>query len=272
MVYYRGKGFRSAFAEIGELRSIIPRTIPILVLSATVTQKIFSEVLERLFLTTVYLVAMTPQRSNIRYTVRPEVTIGELSEELSSSLKEKRREYPKTIVFCRNYQHCSQIYVLIRKNLKEHFTDPPNSPDLHTFRLVDMYTRASLVEMNEKVMSSFKTAGSKLRVVIATIAFSMGVDCPDIRQVIHYGMPNLIEDYVQETGRAGRDGCLSDAILIYKTGKYVEKEMILYGQNSTICRRKILFQNFLCYKEDRTEQKCMCCDICTLKCECEHCK
>ena len=95
---------------------------------------------------------------------------------------------------------------MLRKNLKEDFTEPPNSPDLHVFRLVDMYTRASLLEMNQKVMASFKTPGSKLRIVIATIAFAMGVDCPDIRQVLRYGPPNLVEEYVQETGRAGRDG------------------------------------------------------------------
>ena len=265
---YRGKGFRSAFADIGELRSIVSRKIPVVVLSATVTQQIFSEVMECLFLKEVHLVALSPQRSNITYSVRPEVTIKELSEELALSLKERRREYPKTIVFCRNYQHCSQFYLLLRKNLKEDFTEPPNSPDLHVFRLVDMYTRASLLEMNEKVMASFKTPGSKLRIVIATIAFAMGVDCPDIRQVLHYGPPSLVEEYVQETGRAGRDGLPSKAILIYKT---VGKEMVDYGQNSYICRRKLLFQNFLCYKEDIIEPKCICCDICKIKCECENC-
>ena len=116
---YRGKGFRSAFADIGELRSIVSGKIPVAVLSATVTQQIFCEVLECLFLKEVHLVALSPQRSNITNSVRPEVTIKELSEELALSLKEKKREYPKTIVFCRSYQHCSQFYLLLRKNLKE---------------------------------------------------------------------------------------------------------------------------------------------------------
>ena len=128
---YRGKGFRSPFADIGELRSIDSRKIPVVVLSATVTQQIFSEGMEFLFLKEVHLVALSPQRSNITYSVRPEVTIKELSEELAFSLKENRREYPKTIVFCRSYyQHCSQLYLLLRKNLIEDFTEPPNSPDL----------------------------------------------------------------------------------------------------------------------------------------------
>ena len=66
----------------------------------------------------------------------------------------------------------------------------------------------------------------------------MGVDCPDIRQVLHYGPPNLVEEYVQETGRAGRDGLPSKAILIYKTGKFVgrrwwimDKIVIFAGEN-----------------------------------------
>ena len=64
----------------------------------------------------------------------------------------------------------------------------------------------------------------------------------------------------------------SKAILISKTGKYVRKEMVDYGQNSYICRRKLLFQNFLCYKEDIIEPKYICCDIiCKIKCECENC-
>jgi len=79
------------------------------------------------------------------------------------------------------------------------FLEPPGSLHIYIiFRLVDIYTRASLVEMNEKVLISFKKPGSKLRIVITTLSFGMGVDCPDVRQVIHY------EDYVQETGRAGR--------------------------------------------------------------------
>ena len=89
----------------------------------------------------------------------------------------------------------------------------------------------------------------------------MGVDCPDIRQVLHYGPPNLVEEYIQETGRAGRDGLPSTAILIYKTGKYVGKEMVDNGENSYICSRKLLLH----YKEDIIEPKCICCDICKIK-------
>ncbi len=109
-----------------------------------------------------------------------------------------------------------------------------------------MYTRASLAEMNEEVMSSFKTAGSKLRIVIATVAFSMGVDCPDIRQVIHYGVPNLIEEYVQETGQAGRDGLLSEAELILKKRKICwEGNNIIWTEYNNLQKKNIISKFFV---------------------------
>ena len=71
--------------------------------------------------------------------------------------------------------------------------------------MVDMYTKASLPHMKEKVLVTFKVIGSTLRIVIATTAFSMGIDCLDVYRVFHYGPPGCKEEYVQETGRAGRD-------------------------------------------------------------------
>lgn len=126
--------------------------------------------------------------------------------------------------------------------------------------------------MNEKVLKSFKEPGSKLRIVIATTAFGMGVDCPDIRQIIHYGATNLLEEYVQETGRAGRDGLPSRAVLIYlKPGRHVGDEMKVYGANIISCRRELLFQQFLSYVQEDVKSLCLCCDICAVMCECEKC-
>lgn len=67
--------------------------------------------------------------------------------------------------------------------------------------------------MSEKVLTSFTVPGSTLRLLIATTAFAMGVDCRDIRDIIHWGAPSSIEQYVQEKGRAGRDGFQAVAVL-----------------------------------------------------------
>ena len=86
------------------------------------------------------------------------------------------------------------------------FTDPSGYPDYHQFCLVDMYTRTSSEERKRKVLNPFMIAGSKLRIVVTTTAFSMGNDCPDIRNVIHIDPPNSVEQCVQESGQAGRNG------------------------------------------------------------------
>ena len=127
-----------------------------------------------------------------------------------------------------------------------------------------MFTRASKKEMKEKVLTSFVKADGKLRLVIATTAFSMGIDCPDIRNVIHFGPPPTVEQYIQEIGRAGRDGQQSTALLLYggTIGKHIEKKVQTYGKNTTTCRRKLVFKDFLLYDNEFGQEATNCCDIC----------
>lgn len=102
-----------------------------------------------------------------------------------------------------------------------------SSPDCFPrFRLVDMYTHCTHQTVKDQVLELF-TSPSSLRVVVATIAFGMGVDCPDVRQIIHWGVPEDVETYVQET--AGRDGFLSCAVLFHGHGD--PGESILYHRS-----------------------------------------
>ena len=77
-----------------------------------------------------------------------------------------------------------------------------------------MYARASSNDMKKKILLFFMTVNSTLRVVIATTAFGMGIDCPDIVNLVHYGPPAHLEQYAQETGRAGRNGESATAVLL----------------------------------------------------------
>ena len=95
------------------------------------------------------------------------------------------------------------MYQTLRGMLGNEFTDPPEYPDAHKFHLIDMCTRASSDEMKEKILELFKTEGGKLRLLMATSTFSMGVDCPDISNVVHLGPLSCLVRYVQETGRGG---------------------------------------------------------------------
>ena len=128
--------------------------------------------------------------------------------------------------------------------------------------------------MREALLTSFAGAGSRLRVLIATTAFGMGVDCKDIYRVIHWGLPREIEEYVQETGRAGRDGHKSQAILMYgSVRRDVSLKMKDYGQNSAYCRRDILFSDFMYSVDKDSVVGCQCCDVCAcaLACRCKEC-
>lgn len=90
--------------------------------------------------------------------------------------------------------------------------------------------------MKELIMQIFRANKSILRVLIATTAFSMGIDFPDIHQIYHWRAPSDVEQYLQEIGRAGREGKSSHAILITSKGyRHVQQKMKLYCENKESC-------------------------------------
>ena len=101
-----------------------------------------------------------------------------------------------------------------------------------------MYTRASTVAKREQVLATFSEVGedtAPLRLIIATTAFGMGVDCHSIRRILHWGCPSSLEEYVQETGRCGRDGLDADAILFQgKESKHADEDIRDYRANNEL--------------------------------------
>lgn len=136
---------------------------------------------------------------------------------------------------------CVQIYIY---TLGNDFTDSKDAPDISKFRLVDMFTSIVDAQHKDRILQLF-TMESHLRVVVATIAFGMGIDLPDVRQVIHIGPPDDVESYIQETGRAGRDGLPSLAILLNISGSsyHLTQSMKDYKSNKESCRRDCLFED-----------------------------
>ena len=144
--------------------------------------------------------------------------MNETFQTLLVQLTRRRTSCPRTIICCQMFQDCSNLYLFFKVNLGVNFTEPPGAPtQLSRYRLVEIFTSCTPVNVKDQIISAF-TVPSQLRVVCATVAFGMGVNCPDVRQVIHLGPPEDLESYIQETGRVGRDGLISQAILLKKKG------------------------------------------------------
>lgn len=271
---FRGDEFRFAFAEIGSVRSLIPRSVRILALTATATKETLESVKSRLSLQDPAVIGLPPDRVNIKYTVCPPVK--DLCHQLSDELASKRLDTPKTVLFCRSLQHCANIFATIKRLLGKNITEPPESPPNYSNCLVSVFTSVSTVHMRELLLQEFTTAGTKLRLLIATTAFGLGVDCSDIERIINWGSPSTLEELVQEAGRGGGDGRPTEAILYPKVvGKRIMKAVKDYQKNTKECRRVNLFRNFLFAAQKSSKQlmtACACSDLCSKLCNCSKCK
>ena len=268
-----GDQFRKSFSRIGDLRSLIPKHVNILALTATATYETISVVIDKLSMQEVKIVALSACRNNICYKLKssPSTTVEDLTDDICKEFSEKRTEFPKTILYVRTYKDCIKVYQLLKTKMAAEFTESVGYPNLSGYRLVEMYTRILPVEKKDEVLISF-SSNTNLRLVIATTAFGMGVDIQDVTRVIHWGSPSTKEEYIQETGRSGRNG--SDALaILYTTGskKYLKSSMVQYIENKSQCRRNLLFKDFIMYSDNETICGCKCCDVCEKKCECIVC-
>ena len=130
--------------------------------------------------------------------------------------------------------------------------------------LIDpMYHSQTSQVIKSHITESFADPNGHVRILIATIAFGMGVDCQGLNTVFHFGPPSTVEDYFQETGRAGRNGKQSYAILLNYPGctrsKSISVDMRLYLGNNTLCRRRLLLKTFGVSSHRAPKE---CCDIC----------
>ena len=237
-------------------------------MTATATTATRENVITSLGLIDTVIVSSSPDKPNISYSVRVKASIEDVFTPLVDKLRAVRCRLPRVIIYCRRCEECAELYHFFHSSLKQEFTEPVGAPNLTMFRLVDMYTGVTRKSIGDSIVTSFGTSHAPLRVVICTIAFGMGIDCVDVRQVIHWGPSSDIESYVQECGRAGRNGLPSNAVLFWKTAdfRFQSKEMELYCRGQEECRRAKLMSYFDC--TNNSIAGCKCCDVCAAKCKC----
>ena len=268
--FCKGDEFRKEFSQLGEVRSLIPEGIHIMALTATATRSTHLDICHTLGMKDPSVVTVILNKGNIKYELAAKPgTIEEPFSPLVGEVRRNREHTDRTIIYCRMYDSCSQIYIYITASLGRERTQPVGVCDLARFRLVDMFSACTTTAVRNSILESFSIADATLRIVIATVAFGMGIDCPNVRKIIHWGAPDDIEFYLQETGRAGRDGLPASAIL-YPSGDTLHNTdtfMKDYISNRDKCRRKLLLEQFEGTVEDnQTVPSYMCCDICEGKC------
>ena len=270
ILYFRGDSFRLAFAEIGTLRSLLPNSVNVSALTATATKATMDCIVEKLSLKCPEVIGLPPNRKNIKYIVKRDVTFQDFCSNLVDDLIKWRIRMQKTVLLCTTLQECVNIYSFVKKRLRPKITEPPGVPNILQFRLVDMFTAGSTTDMRENILAEFCQKDTKLRLIIASSAFGLGVDCPDITHIINWGPPATLEDLLQQSGRAGRDGTQSEAIFYYrKAGKNTTKCKKDYGLNESVCRRCLLYNGFLFSVPEYDIPLCLCCDICSFMYICQ---
>ena len=185
-----GYDFRPSYLQIADIRKLVPN-VPILALTATATPEVVDDIQDRLGFKEKNVFRMSFERKNLAYVVRQ-------TEDKEAEMVHILQSIPKTaIVYCRSRKRTKEIaQMLTEQGISATWYHAGLEPGIKDQRQNDWQN-------------------DKIRVMVATNAFGMGIDKPNVRVVIHIDSPSSLEAYFQEAGRAGRDGNKAYAVLLY---------------------------------------------------------
>ncbi|HIG93997.1 MAG: ATP-dependent DNA helicase RecQ [archaeon GW2011_AR13] len=250
-----GHDFRPSYRELKNLRETFPN-ISIIALTATATPKIQNDICKQLSL------------------IDPKIFISSFDRKnLSFIIIKKRDAFPKLVDLLRKHEEGSSIIYCFSRNEVEKISGKLNAKGFNVLAY-----HAGL-NSNIRKFHQEQFIQNKVKIVVATIAFGMGIDKPDVRLVVHYSFPKTMEGYYQEIGRAGRDGLESDCVLfysksdLYKHEFFIDKiddeqmkenakkklDVVIGYCNTNKCRRRFLLNYF---GEKFLEDNCKGCDNC----------
>lgn len=198
-----GHDFRPSFMHIKQLRGLKP-SVPILALTATATERVKTDIITHLNLKKAVIHEASFQRPNLHYQVR------KTSNKIESILAHCKLTDGVGIVYCQTRRSVKEMVKLLMSNRIS----------------CGVYHGGLSKSERERMLSDWMS--EKRRIMVATNAFGMGIDKPNVRFVLHYEIPNSLEAYFQEAGRGGRDGATSKALLFFEEKDTIQlKESIL---------------------------------------------